>query len=263
MRSISHERSPSRDPGGTGTTVKAAPPVGVGPRSGRKRHRRERKAALLLELAHAVAQARRSEKSLSVAILTPHFLSDSFGSPPARGTQAPTLASAVALSLPARSVLNGTAQSLLLPLMIRAAYGPLGSEPDDACGDHQSHSSGNHGPFDRFRIRARWPHSTFLAAHRWILQDETPSPVTLIAGALGGANRRLTPRQNAHAGCASPLAAQLSVSGLVRGRAYGRIFVFGPDRERCSSLGASKQLLESNGFFRSARPHSRCRRASD
>jgi hypothetical protein len=41
--------------------------------------------------------------------------------------------------------------------------------------------------------------------------------VTLIAGALGGANRRLTPRQNAHAGCASPLATQLSVSGRVRG----------------------------------------------
>src|SRR5690349_16717034 len=94
----------------------------------------------------------------------------------ARGAQAFARAGAVALSLPARSVLSGTAQSLLLPLMIRAAYGSLGSEPDDACGDHQSDSSGNHGPFDRFRIRARWPHSTFLAAHRWILQDETPSP---------------------------------------------------------------------------------------
>src|SRR5260370_12563130 len=76
LLAMSRERSPPRGSGGTGTSIKVAPPVRVGPRSGRKRHRRERRAALLLELAHAVAQARRSEKSLSVAILTPHFLSD-------------------------------------------------------------------------------------------------------------------------------------------------------------------------------------------
>jgi hypothetical protein len=101
----------------------------------------------------------------------------------------------------------------------------------------------------------------FLAAHRWILRDETPPLVILISGGPGAANRRLAMRQKAHAAMHELFLAQLPVSALVRGRAFGRIFV-GCARDR-SSLKASKQLLESNGFFMSPAPHPRCLRTSD
>jgi hypothetical protein len=168
-------------------------------------------------------------------------------------------------SAPLTSVLSGTAQCLIEPLVIGTSDGSLWPETDDAGGYHQGDGGGNHGPFDCLRIRAGKPHCTFLLAHRWILQDETP-PVILIAGALDAANRRLVASQNAHAMYINGLPAQLLVwpEPCARTNPRNCLECIGrASRADRSSLKASKQLIERNDFFMSATLYLRCLRTSD